>query len=78
MVMLLLMGRFRISIQKFKRRWADALAEILNWPEDREGDGIVLTPEEDGSGIGAPVIVAMTLERARKAEDAGVKGAADM
>ncbi|KAI5236379.1 hexokinase [Aureobasidium subglaciale] len=63
---------------KFKRRWADALAEILGWSEDRRGDDIVLTPAEDGSGIGAAVIVAMTLERARMGEDAGVKEAADM
>jgi hexokinase len=63
---------------KFKRRWADALAEILDWSEDRTGDPIVLTPAEDGSGIGAAVIVAMTLERARKGAGAGVKEIADM
>ncbi|KAH0359811.1 putative hexokinase Kxk, partial [Aureobasidium melanogenum] len=63
---------------KFKRRWADALAEILDWPEDRTEDPIVLTPAEDGSGIGAAVIAAMTLERAREGDDAGVKEAADM
>jgi hexokinase len=33
-----------------------------------------LTPAEDGSGIGAAVIVAMALERARHGENAGVKG----
>jgi hexokinase len=59
---------------KFKRRWADAMAEILDWDEERTEDPIVLTPAEDGSGIGAAVIVAMTLERARNGEDAGVKG----
>ncbi|KAI5210693.1 hexokinase [Aureobasidium subglaciale] len=63
---------------KFKRRWADALAEILDWPEHRTEDAIVLTPAEDGSGIGAAVIVAMTLERARMGEDGDVKQAADM
>lgn len=63
---------------KFKRRWADALAEILDWSEDRKEDPILLTPAEDGSGIGAAVIVAMTLERARKGCDAGIEGAADM
>jgi hexokinase len=63
---------------KFKRRWADALAEILDWEEERTEDPVVLTPAEDGSGIGAAVIVAMTLERARKGDDAGVKEAADM
>ncbi|KAH0393030.1 hypothetical protein KCU89_g12840, partial [Aureobasidium melanogenum] len=50
----------------------------LDWPEERTEDPIVLTPAEDGSGIGAAVIVAMTLERARKGDDAGVKEATDM
>lgn len=63
---------------KFKRRWADALAEILGWPEERPEDRIILTPTEDDLGIGAAVIVAMTLGRARKGDDAGVKDAADI
>ncbi|THY56160.1 hexokinase [Aureobasidium pullulans] len=63
---------------KFKKRWADALAEILDWQDGRTEDPIVLTSAEDGSGIGAAVIVAMTLERASKGEDAGVKEAADI
>jgi len=63
---------------KFKRRWADALAEIFDWSEDRIEDPIVLTPAEDGSGIGAAVIVAMTLERMSKGEVVGVKEATDM
>lgn len=45
----------------FKRRWADALGEILDWPEDRKDDPIILTSAEDGSGIGAAVIAAMTV-----------------
>ncbi|THY17874.1 hexokinase [Aureobasidium pullulans] len=63
---------------KFKKRWADALGEILDWQDGRTEDPIVLTSAEDGSGIGAAVIVAMTLERASKGEDAGVKEAADI
>lgn len=59
---------------KFKKRWADALAQILGWDAQRKEDPIVLTSAEDGSGIGAAVIVAMTLDRAAKGKDAGVRG----
>lgn len=62
---------------KFKQRWQEALGEILDWTDkDREkrddsgGDDdqvgpIVMTSAEDGSGVGAAVIAAMTLERAK-------------
>lgn len=48
---------------KFKKRWGRALAEILDWDENRVDDPIVMTSAEDGSGVGAAVIAAMTLER---------------
>ena len=47
----------------FKTRWAQALGEILDWPDDRTEDPIIITSAEDGSGIGAAVIVAMALEK---------------
>jgi len=63
------------------------LGEILDWSQsdreemDESGEGdesqmgpIVLTSAEDGSGVGAAVIAAMTLERRRKGETAGIKG----
>lgn len=50
---------------KFKKRWGKALGEILDWPSERKEDPIILTSAEDGSGIGAAVIVAMTLVRAK-------------
>jgi hexokinase len=50
---------------QFKKRWARALGEILDWPEDRKGDPISMTSAEDGSGIGAAVIVAMAVEKGR-------------
>jgi len=58
---------------KFKKRWATALGEILDWPEDRTEDPILLTSAEDGSGVGAAVIAAMTLERAKKGAMYGIK-----
>ena len=57
----------------FVRRWAAAMAEVLDWPEDRKEDPITITPAEDGSGIGAAVIAAMTLRRAKEGTMAGIK-----
>ena len=59
---------------KFKRRWGQALSEILDWPPDRINDPIILTSAEDGSGVGAAVIAAMTMERIEKGYLAGIKG----
>ncbi len=56
---------------KFKRRWAKALGEILDWDEGvkgREEEGpIRITSAEDGSGIGCAIIAAMELERRGRA-----------
>jgi hexokinase len=53
---------------KFKRRWAKALGEILEWKEEelsgKEGP-IRITSAEDGSGIGCAIIAAMELEKRR-------------
>ncbi len=58
----------------FKKRWCKAIGEILDWPEDRTEDPITMTSAEDGSGIGAAVIAAMTIERIEKGNMAGIKG----
>ncbi|KAK5677857.1 hypothetical protein LTS10_009740 [Elasticomyces elasticus] len=58
---------------KFKARWAQAMGEVLGWPEDRKEDPIIITSAEDGSGVGAAVIAAMTLERIEKGDTAGVR-----
>jgi len=60
---------------KFKRRWATALGEILEWPAERDEDPIIMTSAEDGSGLGAAVIAALTIERARRGQFAGIKDA---
>lgn len=62
-----------IKYPQFKQRWAQALGEILDWPEDRKEDPITLTLAEDGSGVGAAVIAAMAIERARKGEMVGIR-----
>lgn len=58
---------------KFKARWAKAMGEVLDWPSDREEDPIVITSAEDGSGVGAAVISAMTLQRAKEGNMAGIR-----
>ena len=58
----------------FKRRWGVALGQILGWPENRKDDPIIMTSAEDGSGFGAAVIAAMTLERMERGNLAGIKG----
>ncbi|KAF1839686.1 hypothetical protein BDW02DRAFT_563740 [Decorospora gaudefroyi] len=46
---------------KFKKRWASALGEVLEWRG--EVDPITITSAEDGSGVGCAIIGAMELER---------------
>ncbi|KAI1415868.1 hypothetical protein F5Y13DRAFT_186722 [Hypoxylon sp. FL1857] len=58
---------------KFKERWTEALGEILDWPKDRREDPIILTSAEDGSGIGAAVISAMTLYRIHGGNTDGIQ-----
>lgn len=58
---------------QFKARWAEALGEILGWDKERSEDPIVLTSAEDGSGVGAAVIAAMTVERKAKGVTAGIR-----
>lgn len=57
----------------FRSRWAEALGEILDWPRDRTSDPIVITSAEDGSGVGAAVISAMTMKRRNEGKPIGVK-----
>jgi hexokinase len=58
---------------KFKRRWAKALGEIMDWDmaaqgkDDGEGS-ITITSAEDGSGVGCAIIAAMELERRAKTQ----------
>ena len=58
---------------KFKGRWAQAMSEIFDWPSNRKEDPIIITSAEDGSGVGAAVIAAMTVERAKKGVLAGIR-----
>lgn len=58
---------------RFKAQWARALGEILNWPKDRRQDPIIMTTAADGSGLGAAVISAMTLQRVERGDTTGLR-----
>lgn len=52
----------------FKARGAQALREILDWPakeNPNDEDPIEIMAAEDGSGVGAALIAALTLQRVR-------------
>ncbi|KAI9658867.1 MAG: hexokinase A [Trizodia sp. TS-e1964] len=55
----------------FKQRGAAALREILGW--NGKSDPIDVCAAEDGSGVGAALIAALTLQRIRQGNLAGVK-----
>ncbi|KAI5303187.1 hypothetical protein KEM56_007818 [Ascosphaera pollenicola] len=61
----------------FKERGARALREIFEWPDD-EPDRIVAAAAEDGSGVGAALIAALTLERAKKGFMVGIRDTSSM
>lgn len=59
----------------FKARGAVALREILDWPakkNPKEEDPIEILAAEDGSGVGAALIAALTLKRVKEGNMAGI------
>ena len=59
----------------FKARGAKALREILDWPEKNspeEEDPVEILAAEDGSGVGAALIAALTLKRVHAGNMAGI------
>lgn len=56
----------------FKARGAQALREILDWGGNEE-DRVVLSSAEDGSGVGAALIAALTMERVQAGNLAGIR-----
>ncbi|KAI9789054.1 MAG: hexokinase A [Peltula sp. TS41687] len=58
----------------FKARGAHALREILDWDEHGlKQDPVVLYTSEDGSGLGAAVVAALTVKRVREGHREGVR-----
>jgi len=58
----------------FKARGARALREILDWKPDQK-DLVSIIPAEDGSGVGAALIAALTIKRVKEGNMAGIKNA---
>jgi hexokinase len=56
----------------FRQRGAQALREILDWPKGKR-DPVVLSSAEDGSGVGAALIAALTIKRIKEGNLAGIK-----
>lgn len=56
----------------FKQRGAQALREILDWPRGKK-DPVTLLSAEDGSGVGAALIAALTIKRIKAGNTVGVK-----
>lgn len=59
----------------FKARGAQALRDILDWPEKKRGekDPVVMMSAEDGSGVGAALIAALTIKRVEEGNYAGIR-----
>jgi hexokinase len=59
----------------FKSRLGQGLREILDWPEKKnpkEEDPIEVLAAEDGSGVGAALIAALTLKRVKDGNMCGI------
>lgn len=61
----------------FKARGAQALREILDWAPD-EKDKVSILAAEDGSGVGAALIAALTLKRFKAGNLAGIRDMGSM
>lgn len=59
----------------FKARGAQALRDILDWPEKKRGekDPVIMMGAEDGSGVGAALIAALTIKRVEQGNLAGIR-----
>lgn len=66
----------------FKARGAQALREILDWGEKKGGrkekDPVEIMAAEDGSGVGAALIAALTIKRVQEGKLAGIRNPESM
>lgn len=61
----------------FKQRGAQALREILDWPRGKK-DPVTLSSAEDGSGVGAALIAALTIKRIKEGNTIGIKALSNL
>jgi hexokinase len=69
-------GSLFIMYPHFKQRQAQALKELFGWGEGLGGgvgDPVEVRAAEDGSGVGAALIAALTIERVKKGNWAGIR-----
>lgn len=59
----------------FKQRAAQSLRDIFEWSDDVKEDPILIVDAEDGSGVGAAIIAALTEKRLKEGKSVGIKGA---
>jgi hexokinase len=74
-------GSLFLKYPGYKERQAQALKEILGWDEKfghGKGDPIEVVPAEDGSGVGAALIAALTIQRVKEGNLAGIRDADGM
>jgi hexokinase len=60
----------------FKQRQAQALKEIMDWGDEfgrGRGDPVQVVAAEDGSGVGAALIAALTIRRIKEGNLAGIR-----
>ncbi|CAK7892090.1 hexokinase-2 [[Candida] anglica] len=57
----------------FKERAAQGLRELFGWGPEIKQDPIIIVPAEDGSGVGAAIIAALTEKRLKNGLSVGVK-----
>jgi hexokinase len=60
---------------QFKARGAQALREIFDWPDSVRKSPVEIQAAEDGSGVGAALIAALTLKRMKEGNFVGIKDA---
>jgi hexokinase len=56
----------------FQKRGAQALRELFGWDKTVRKDPVQMLPSEDGSGVGAALIAALTMKRINLGIHAGV------
>ena len=61
----------------FKARGAQALREILDWPKGKK-DLVDIRAAEDGSGVGAALIAALTIKRIKEGNLVGIRNVEGM
>jgi hexokinase len=69
-------GSLFIMYPHFQQRQAQALKELFGWGDEfghGPGDPVEVRAAEDGSGVGAALIAALTIERVKQGNWAGIR-----